>query len=149
MVAPISGTRLNHNPAGSVGERAARTNATPATRSNEAFTLLSVQGGADKTASTGNEMVALSSRAPGALSQLRPANSSTPLPTNSYSSTTREYTPAENQIRAVNRRTARLANEAAHQLAHDTRVAAQQARRAAAAEASPLSSESSRVRAPR
>jgi len=148
MVAPISGTRLHHGLAGSVGDRATKTNATPATRSNEAFTIASAQGESDKASPAGNEMIALSSKTPGALSQLRPASSSTPLPTNSYSSTTREYTPAENQIRAVNRRAARLANEAAHQLAHDTRVAAQQARRAAAADASNLSASSSKARAP-
>jgi hypothetical protein len=56
-------------------------------------------------------------------SRMRPATAKTPLPTNQYSSTTREYTPAQNQQRAVARYQDRVANEAARQKANDARQA--------------------------
>lgn len=57
------------------------------------------------------------------LTYQRPVSASTPLPTREYSSTTREYTPAENQQRAIARREAMGAKEMARQKAHDARVA--------------------------
>jgi Family of unknown function (DUF6496) len=57
------------------------------------------------------------------LSRMRPATAATPLPTNQYSSTTREFTPAQNQQRAVARYQDRIANEAALQKASDARRA--------------------------
>jgi hypothetical protein len=71
----------------------------------------------------GRKAKAVGGQSLGAVSQARPASASTPLPTNQYSSTTRQYTPAQNQQRAVARRDARMANEAAHQAAFDARQA--------------------------
>jgi hypothetical protein len=63
------------------------------------------------------------------LTQQRPASASTPLPTNQYSSTTRQYTPAENQQRAVARREAMATKDVARQKASAARKTAQQERR--------------------
>ena len=71
----------------------------------------------------GRKAKAVGGQSLGAVSQARPASASTPLPTNQYSSTTRQYTPAQNQQRAVARREARMAQDAVHQAAHDARLA--------------------------
>lgn len=126
MVASISGGRLNHSLGVAGGDKTTKASGQAGQRSGDVGAMsTAAKPSADSFKSLMPvEVMSSGVRTPAPTSQLRPANADTPLPTRSYSSLTREYTPAENQIRAVNRRADRLANEAAHQLAHDARVAA-------------------------